>query len=98
MHTAIDPEGRETAALFAAADFRGASVLEIGCGNGRLTRRYAATTRRAVGLDPSAESVNAAHRDRPADLMRRLVYVQAGASALPMAEAEFDVVLFGWSL
>jgi ubiquinone/menaquinone biosynthesis C-methylase UbiE len=98
MATDIDPEGRETEALFAAADFEGAVVLEIGCGDGRLTRRYSSLSRRVAGIDSSADSVIAAGRARPADLIRRLAYVQASASALPIADARFDVAVFGWSL
>jgi ubiquinone/menaquinone biosynthesis C-methylase UbiE len=94
----IDPEGVETTALFAAADFRDARVLEIGCGGGRLTRRYVSATERVIGIDSSADSVIAAHRDRPRDLLRRLVYVRASGSELPIAGSQFDVVVFGWSL
>jgi ubiquinone/menaquinone biosynthesis C-methylase UbiE len=97
MPTDIDLEGRETQALFAAADFPGARVLEIGCGAGRLTRRYASMSRYAVGLDSAAHSIRTARNERPADL-RRLAYVQGVASPLPFAREAFDVVLFGWSL
>jgi cyclopropane fatty-acyl-phospholipid synthase-like methyltransferase len=85
--TDIDPEGRETQHLFAAADFRGARVLEIGCGAGRLMRRYADVTRTAVGVDSTLDG-----------LPRQLACVQAGAFALPFTEGSFEVVLFGWSL
>jgi ubiquinone/menaquinone biosynthesis C-methylase UbiE len=85
--TYIDPEGRETQELFAAADFRGARVLEIGCGAGRLMRRYADIARLAVGVDSALES-----------LPRRLACAQAAASALPFADRSFEVVVFGWSL
>ena len=87
MTTDIDPEGRETQELFAAADFRGARVLEVGCGTGRLMRRYADVARSAVGVDSALES-----------LSRRLACVQAAASALPFADRSFEVVVFGWSL
>jgi hypothetical protein len=33
----VDPENSETRAVFNLADFNGQSVLEIGCGDGRLT-------------------------------------------------------------
>lgn len=87
MATDIDPEGRETHELFSAADFRGARVLEIGCGAGRLMRRYANVARLAVGVDSALDS-----------LPPRLACVQAGAFALPFTGGFFDVVLFGWSL
>jgi ubiquinone/menaquinone biosynthesis C-methylase UbiE len=94
----VDPEGRETQALFAAAGFRDARVLEIGCGGGRLTRRYASSVRSAVGVDSALEGLVTAKHECPADLTRRLAFVQTGARALPFRGAAFDVVLFGWSL
>ena len=85
--TDIDPEGRETQELFDAANFRGARVLEIGCGGGRLMRRYAGVARFAVGVDSAVEN-----------LPRLLACTQAGASALPFLDQTFEVVVFGWSL
>ena len=41
MMIRVDPENNEPRALFDLADFNGRSVLEIGCGDGRLTWRYA---------------------------------------------------------
>ena len=87
MATDIDPEGRETRELFAAADFRGTRVLEIGCGAGRLMRRYAHVARLAVGVDSALDS-----------LPREFACVQATATPLPFADRTFEVVLFGWSL
>jgi len=40
-----DPENNETRALFDLADFKSKRVLEIGCGDGRLTWRYATKPR-----------------------------------------------------
>lgn len=87
MATDIDPEGRETQQLFAAANFRGARVLEIGCGSGRLMRRYVHVARLAVGVDSALDA-----------LPRDLACMQAGASALPFPDQAFEVVIFGWSL
>jgi ubiquinone/menaquinone biosynthesis C-methylase UbiE len=98
MATDIDPEGRETQALYTAADFRGKRVLEIGCGAGRLMRRYADAASFAGGVDSSFESLWAARHDRPRELARRLAHIQAAAFALPFAAGVFDIVLFGWSL
>ena len=37
MKPVLDPEGAHLAALRRLGDFRGRSVLELGCGDGRLT-------------------------------------------------------------
>jgi 2-polyprenyl-3-methyl-5-hydroxy-6-metoxy-1,4-benzoquinol methylase len=41
MPLRIDPEQNEIRALKSAANWRGKEVLEVGCGNGRLTLRLA---------------------------------------------------------
>jgi len=98
MATDIDPEGRETAALYAAAGFRDRRVLEIGCGPGRLTRRYAATSRYVIGVDSVFESVMTARAERPGTLEKRIGYVHGSGETLPFDRGRFDIVLFGWSL
>ena len=87
MATDIDPEGRETQELIAAADFHGARVLEIGCGSGRLMRRYADVARSVIGVDADSGS-----------LPREFGCAQAAAFALPFVDRSFEVVVFGWSL
>jgi len=47
-----DPEEVEIRILHEYADLAGTRVLEIGCGEGRLVWRYAATARQVGGLDP----------------------------------------------
>ena len=53
----IDPEGVEGAALRAIGKLEGARVLEVGCGNGRLTFGYAAAARSVLAIDSSAETI-----------------------------------------
>ena len=98
MATEIDPEGREVAALLAAATFTGSRVLEIGCGSGRLTRRYATGVRLAIGIDSALDALTTAARECPTDLSNRVAFVHSGAATLPFSADAFDVVLFAWSL
>ena len=91
----IDPDGVELAALRAMVTFEGARVLEIGCGDGRLARRYAHAVRLAVGLDHAADRIEAALA-YPAKVPS-LRFVRA-TTALPFRDGTFDVALFGWSL
>ena len=48
-----DPEQHEVAALARMVpSFAGLRVLEIGCGDGRLTQRYAARAGSVIAIDP----------------------------------------------
>jgi 2-polyprenyl-3-methyl-5-hydroxy-6-metoxy-1,4-benzoquinol methylase len=95
----LDPEGYETAALAQAApDLTGCRVLEVGCGNGRLTRRYAARARSVLAIDPDAASIAAFDRDFPATLRPRVVARTGTLATLGDPDASFDAVLLAWSL
>ena len=89
-----DPEGHEAAALRALqTSFAGCRVLEIGAGDGRLTRRYAADASSVVAIDPDADAI--------ADLRAELPAVDAravGIEDLALPDHSVDLVLFAWSL
>jgi SAM-dependent methyltransferase len=93
----LDPEEFETAAL-AAIDLDDRRVLEVGCGNGRLTRRYAARAGEVIAIDPDAAAIAAFRAEMPPALGTH-VYSQTGTLAtLGVPDGSFDVVLFAWSL
>ena len=89
-----DPEGNEVAALRAVVpSFAGLQVVEIGCGDGRLTRRYAPDAATVIAVDPDAGAV--------AELAGEFPHVDARAisfDALVLPPQSVDVVLFAWSL
>jgi cyclopropane fatty-acyl-phospholipid synthase-like methyltransferase len=45
-----DPEQAETRAIHELVEFAGMDVLEVGCGDGRLTWRYAERTRSVLAI------------------------------------------------
>jgi 2-polyprenyl-3-methyl-5-hydroxy-6-metoxy-1,4-benzoquinol methylase len=95
----LDPEGYETAALAQAApDLSAFRVLEVGCGNGRLTRRYAARAGSVVAIDPDAGSIAAFNRDIPSVLRSRVAARTGTLVTLGEPDGSFDVVLLAWSL
>ncbi len=94
----LDPEGAHLAALRRLADFRGRRVLEMGCGEGRLSVGLAADAARLLAFDPDAESVAAARRSLPAELVGRVSYRVASAQELEIEREAFDLVVFSWSL
>ena len=88
-----DPEGYEVAALDAVVSFDGCRVVEIGCGSGRLTRRYARSARSVTAIDPDAKGIAALRREFP-NIDARAI----GVEQLTLPEQSVDVVLFAWSL
>ena len=93
-----DPEGNETKFLHEFADFTDKRVLEIGCGEGRLTWRYAGPTRLTAGIDPDEDSLRVATRERPLDLRGNALFVRASSLQLPFRKETFDIAILAWSL
>jgi ubiquinone/menaquinone biosynthesis C-methylase UbiE len=69
------------------------SLLDVGCGTGHFSRRFARGVSRVVGLDP-APGMLAIARERAGGP----TYVRGSALALPFADRAFDVVAFVTSL
>jgi predicted RNA methylase len=60
MSRVLDPEGAHLAVLRRLGSFRGQKVLELGCGDGRLTVPIAAEAAFVLAFDPDAEAVERA--------------------------------------
>lgn len=93
-----DPERMETRRLLDRVSFANAQVLEIGGGDGRLTRRIAGGARRVVSVDPNAESIARAQRLLPAHLRPKVRFEVGSADRLHFADASFDIAVLSWSL
>jgi ubiquinone/menaquinone biosynthesis C-methylase UbiE len=98
MGSDLDPKGAEMRAILSAADFLNARVLEIGCGDGRLTFRYAGQSRSVVGIDPKEANLAPAVNGCPANLRARVRFVCASAARLPFRDERFEIVLFALAL
>lgn len=98
MSLMIDPAGNEVRALAQVTDWRGKRVLEIGCGDGRLTLRLARLGAQVYAIDPGAKLVRLARRNLPNRFAARVEYHRGDARALKFAEGVFDTVVFAWSL
>ena len=93
-----DARGDEPAALTAAAEFSGKRILEVGCGEGRLTWVLARSGASVLGIDPNEESIETARATTPAELAERVEFRVASAEQLDVPPARFDIAFLSWSL
>ncbi|HUH97961.1 MAG TPA: class I SAM-dependent methyltransferase [Anaerolineales bacterium] len=92
-----DPERTETKYLHRLADFAGRRVLEVGCGDGRITWQYARGARSVAGIDLDANDLRLATIDRPSDLESTVTFGRADSVHLPFAGQNFDIAVLAWS-
>jgi 2-polyprenyl-3-methyl-5-hydroxy-6-metoxy-1,4-benzoquinol methylase len=89
-----DPERNESRALARMIpSFAGLRVLEIGCGDGRLTRLFAGSAASVIAIDPNAESIEALRAEWPIVDARVM-----GIADLDLPRQSLDVAIFSWSL
>ncbi len=98
MTRVLDPEGAHLAALRRLGDFRGRRVLELGCGDGRLTPGIARDAASVLAFDPDAEAVERARQSLPSELAQRVSYRVASGKEIELEPVSFDLVVFSWSL
>ena len=79
------------------ADFSGNRVLEIGCGDGRLTWHYARSARQVTGIDLHRDDLRLALIDRPSDLEQKVFFSRADSIHLPLKKQSFDIAILAWS-
>ena len=93
-----DAYGVEAAATLRLVPLEGRRVLDVGCGEGRLTRLAAARARFVFSFDPNAETVAEAQRSLTDEQRERVRFAVHGAEAFEVPRERFDVALCGWSL
>jgi len=100
MTVRVDPENNEPRALFDLADFNGRRVLEIGCGDGRLTWLYADKAAHVTAIDPVEGSITQAKENLPDDLKSRVEFRHIGFDDFAAASdsSTFDIAILSWSL
>jgi 2-polyprenyl-3-methyl-5-hydroxy-6-metoxy-1,4-benzoquinol methylase len=98
MGGVLDPEGAHLASLRRLVDFKGLNVLEVGCGDGRLTVPVAREAATVFAFDPDVEAIRRARESLPATLANRVSYRVASATEVEVPSSAYDLVLFSWSL
>ena len=89
-----DPEYEEQILPIAAAELGDAlTILDIGCGDGQISRMMASVGADVVGIDPTANQIRVAHERGGG-----AAYLRATADELPFADASFDAVTVSFGL
>jgi ubiquinone/menaquinone biosynthesis C-methylase UbiE len=94
----VDAEGAHLAAILRATDFSSKRVLEVGCGEGRLTCGIAPLAASVLAFDPSAEDVAGARASCPSELREKVQFEVASAGEIEVPPQSVDLVFFSWSL
>jgi 2-polyprenyl-3-methyl-5-hydroxy-6-metoxy-1,4-benzoquinol methylase len=98
MRVRIDTRKNEIQALKRVTDWHRKRVLDVGCGDGRLTLRLARLGAFVHGIDPDRELIRKARENLPKPLASRVHYAVGKAERLRHADESFDVVVFAWTL
>jgi 16S rRNA A1518/A1519 N6-dimethyltransferase RsmA/KsgA/DIM1 with predicted DNA glycosylase/AP lyase activity len=96
MPIELDPEERELRALLELLpNLHCAHVVEVGCGDGRLTRRYADLAASVLAFDPDEAAVAAFRSGRLPD---RVELRTDTVDRVNIPQSSADVVLWSWAL
>jgi len=94
----IDPEGVELRTLRELAPVDGLRVLEVGCGDGRLTLQLAEEAASVFAVDPDGDRITTARGALPAELQAKVSFAVAEAAEVKAPRRRFELALFSWSL
>lgn len=98
MAIRVDPEQNEVRALERVTNWRGKRVIELGCGDGRLTLRLARMGAFVSAIDPDAKLIRTARGKLPKRFARRIRYHVGKAEHLDHANESFELAVLAWSL
>ena len=94
----VDPEGVETQALHDLVDFAGKDVVEIGCGDGRMTQRFADAVTSVLAFDPDESAIASAREQTPPALRDKLAFRVADVANVSLTAGAYDVGIFSMSI
>ena len=92
------PPGMELRLIRRFVDPAGKRVLEIGSGDGRLTREYARLAKEVVAIEQDRAGVAIARREFADDGITNVSFRVGSAERVRLGGGAFDLALFSWSL
>lgn len=98
MSITIDPQGVETRAINDLVDFEGLRVLEVGCGDGRMTWRFAEKASSVLAIDVDEEKIEAAKRATPDHLRSKVRFDVIDLTRAQLPDDSFDAAVLSYSL
>jgi len=99
MALVMDPVGDEIRALKGITNWHGKRVLEVGCGDGRLTLRLAKfNPEKIIAFDPDPKLIRTARKNLPEKYKDRIDYRVGNAEHAKFKANLFDIVVFSWVL
>jgi ubiquinone/menaquinone biosynthesis C-methylase UbiE len=100
MRVSIDPEGTEIQVIHQLVDFAGKKVLEVGCGDGRMTWRYADQAVAVLALETSDAKIQQAIDNTPGRLLGKVDFRVADITeaGLELPIEAFEVAVLSHSL
>lgn len=91
----LDPYGQFIKEITDHCDLSGKTILEVGCGQGRITRDLARHARRVVAIDPDEGALQTARSRINAE---NVAFLRCRGESLPFPEGCFDLVVYSLSL
>ncbi|TME82731.1 MAG: class I SAM-dependent methyltransferase, partial [Chloroflexi bacterium] len=91
--SAYPPDGMEVRLIERFTTLKGRRILEIGCGDGRLTFQYAPTAREILAIDPDRLSIEDALDEQAALSVRNVTFRVGSIEHLSTRGAPFDVAI-----
>ena len=99
MAIRVDPERNEIHALKEIGSWRDKKVIEIGCGDGRLTLRLAGLGAGLIhAIDPDTDLIRTARKNLPARFEQQIRYKVGSTEELKYPSNTIDIAVFSWVL
>ena len=99
MTIRVDPQGNEIGLMKTIGSWRDKKVIEIGCGDGRLTQRIAHLGPKLIqAIDPDPSLISTARKTLPEAFAKQIRYKTGTAEDLKYPPEAFNIAVFSWVL